>query len=159
MPLTYCFAGSDIKARWHVAFPERSAAPSRLPVHLHNVATCHMETGSTNLCLPPSRRLPLSSSFTSQFGLFSPSLSLHSSPVVLYFLGCSSCLGFIYLFFLAKTRQSSILFVLTRKKLSLWGAGETRFNTHIHRASRVLRGVRGPHVNTSCEDGGDREKG
>lgn len=51
MPLTYCFAGSDIKARWHVAFWERSGAPSRLPVHLHNVATCHMETGITNLCL------------------------------------------------------------------------------------------------------------
>lgn len=51
MPLTYCFAGSDIKAWWHVAFWERSGAPSRPPVHLHNIATCHMETGITNLCL------------------------------------------------------------------------------------------------------------
>lgn len=51
MPLTYCFAGSDIKARRHVAFLERSGAPSRLPVHLHNVATCHTEAGITNLCL------------------------------------------------------------------------------------------------------------
>lgn len=51
MPLTYCFAGSDIKAQWHVAFWERSGSPSWPPVHLHNVATCHMETGITNLCL------------------------------------------------------------------------------------------------------------
>lgn len=79
-----------------------------------------------------------------------------SVPLLSFFIFWDAC---HVIFFLAKTRRSSILFVLTRKKLSLWGAGETRFNTHIHRASGVPRGVRGPHVNTSCEDGGDREKG
>lgn len=145
-----------------MAFPERSAAPSRLPVHLHNVATCHMETGSTNLCLPPPPQSPAAPLILLHVPIwpllsvsFPPFLSCHS----LFFgmLVMSRVFGFFFL--LAKTRRSSILFVLTREKLSLWGAGETRFNTHIHRASGVLRGVRGPHVNTSCEDGGDREKG
>lgn len=145
-----------------MAFPERSAAPSRLPVHLHNVATCHMETGSTNLCLPPpqSRAAPLILLHVPIW----PLLSASFPP----FLSCRSLFfGMLVMSRIfggggwggAETRRSSILFVLTRKKLSLWGAGETRFNTHIHRASGVLRGVRGPHVNTSCEDGGDREKG
>lgn len=69
-----------------MAFPQRSAAPSWLPVHLHNVAACHMEAGSTNLCPAAVLRVPLWPLLPL---LALPRVRLFPSFLVIsYFLGC-----------------------------------------------------------------------
>lgn len=157
MPLTYCFAGSDIKARWHVAFSERSGAPSRLPVHLHNIATCHMETGITNLCLPLVARWPSYLLSYPNFVSFLPPTAFRS-----FFVAFFSC----HVTSPVLARRGGA-FLLTGKKIITVGNRETKFHTHTHTHNRNTHaqglrgaaGVQGPHVNTSCEDCGDREKG
>lgn len=137
MPLTYCFAGSDIKARWHVAFWERSGAPSRLPVHLHNVATCHMETGITNLCLslvarcpcyPPS--YPNFVSFLLLYACFSP--AFHSFVAVFRL----SCVVF------CKEEGAALFFFVNMVEIITVGNMKQDFRrtTETHRASGVPRG-------------------
>lgn len=49
-------------------------------------------------------------------------------------------------------------FLLTRRKLALYGIRNPIFHTH-HANVQKPGGVQGPHVNTSCKDYGDREKG
>lgn len=157
MPLTYCFAGSDIKARWHVAFWERSGAPSRPPVHLHNVATCHMETGITNLCLSLVARRPC-------YPLLYPNsfpvlclLLFHCFCPPLSFICCSfslACYSMAHVFFEKSffVNTEKIIAVGNRKKK----ISRTHTEAHTHAGPRGCCGA--PHVNTSCEDCGDTEK-
>lgn len=153
MPLTYCFAGSDIKARWHVAFWERSGAPSRLPVHLHNVATCHMETGITNLCLSHVAGRSSYSRSCPNFIFFPPTcpLSFHRRLLPV----SPSCL------LLPRSLLNTAFFV---NAVEIITAGNKKHDFPHARHKRTKPagggvGVQGPHVNTSCEDCGDREKG
>ena len=74
-----------------MAFWERSGAPSRPPVHLHNIATCHMETGITDLCLSlVTRRPPHPLSYPNfvSFPLFPCFPSRLSLVVALFLLSC-----------------------------------------------------------------------
>lgn len=58
--------------------------PIRPPVHLHNVATCHMETGITNLCLPLVALCP--SCLRSLFCVFLSFFSPYYYNFLLYFI-------------------------------------------------------------------------
>lgn len=76
---------------------------------------------------------------------------------------------FLWLFSLSchvSLRRGEAFFLLTQTKLSLLGIGNKISHTHTQKNTcthaqglRGAAGVRGPHVNTSCEDCGDREKG
>lgn len=127
-----------------MAFWERSGAPSPPPVHLHNVATCHMETGITNLCLSPVAAAILSLILTLVFFFLFFFLSTSLFLVVVVFV-----LPVIsYLTLISKDGKW--------RKLSLWGIGS---NTHTHRdtqrqersgmyeASGMLRGS-GDHMSS-----------
>lgn len=150
MPLTYCFAGSDIKARWHVAFWERSGAPSRPPVHLHNVATCHMETGITNLCLSLVARWPcyplLYPNSLPFLRLLLFPLPFFSSPFI--FVAFFSCHVTAHVLlrgaFFVNTEK--IITVGNRKKKKKDFTHSYRnTHTHMHKASGVLRGTACQH--------------
>lgn len=113
-----------------MAFWERSGAPSRPPVHLHNVATCHMETGITNLCL--SLVAPCPSSLTSQF------CSSSLSPSFLLLLSFSLLILSCRVSWFVKKRLYFFIFFVNLE--------ETRFHTQIknntHPCTSKASGVR-----------------
>lgn len=131
-----------------MAFWERSGAPSRLPVHLHNVATCHMETGITNLCLSHVAGRSCYSRSCPNFIFFPPTCpSLFTDFCHLlprFLLNAASFVNAVEIRTVGNKKHDFPHAQHKRTTACGWGGGG---------------GVQGPHVSTSCEDCGDREKG